>query len=354
MSTLGLLATLSSLPLSTTWALSDLGEFRGMQEVFTRSAPQILKTLKDFSLVESAVSSNRIEGVHVDGRRVGTVVFGQSPIRDRDEEEIRGYKHALDLIYGAPQSLPISCETIKTLHRLTRGNIWDAGIWKDRDGEIIEKYPDGRERIRFHTVLATQTPAAMDELVSLYNDLLRVKVVPPLVLIAAFNLDFLCIHPFRDGNGRVSRLLLALQLVQSGYEVGRYLSLERLIETNKERYYETLEISSQGWHESSHDPWPYINYLLFILKTAYKDFEERAQRVKPVLGAKTQAVEEAIRSFTGHFTISEIQTNCPKVSLELIRKVLKQLKAQGAIEPISFGRKAAWNKKAESRYWELK
>ncbi|MEI8094512.1 MAG: Fic family protein [Spirochaetales bacterium] len=354
MSTLRHLASLSSLPLSTTWALSDLGELRGMQELFTRSAPQVLKTLKDFALVESAVSSNRIEGVHVDGKRIGTVVFGQSPVRDRDEEEIRGYKQALDRIYSNPESLPITLESIQALHRLTRGEIWDAGLWKDRDGDIIEKYPDGRERVRFQTVPASQTPQAMADLVDLYRDLIRDRVVPPLVVIAAFNLDFLCIHPFRDGNGRVSRLLLALQLVQSGYEVGRYLSLERLIESNKERYYETLETSSLHWHEAKHDPWPYTNYLLFIVKTAYKDFEERARRIKPAAGAKSQAVVEAIRTFPGQFTITELQTACSEASPDLLRKVLKQLKAQGAVEPVGFGRLAAWRAVLESQYWELK
>src|SRR5262249_54567718 len=161
---------------------------------------------------------------------------------------------------------------------------------KEKDGDIVEKYPDGRQRVRFRPVAAAGTPEAMRGLVQLWEDGLKERWAHPLVLMAAFNLDFLCIHPFRDDNGRVSRLLLLLQCYHLGYEVGRYISLERLIEQNKERYYETLEQSSQGWHEGRHDPWPYINYLLFILKTAYQEFEERVGQTISPKGAKTELI----------------------------------------------------------------
>jgi Fic family protein len=339
-----LLEKIQSIPITTSWLLSDLGELRGMQELFYRSSPQVLKTLREFAMVESAVSSNRIEGVTIDGSRIGTVVLGHGAIRDRDEEEIRGYKNALERIYAEPGALPFNDQTIQTLHKLTRGEIWDAGLYKERDGDIIEKYPDGRERIRFRTVSAADTAPAMGRLALSFSDSIRNREIHPLVGIAACNLDFLCIHPFRDGNGRVSRLLLVLTLLQSGYEVGRFISLERLIEDNKERYYATLEASSHGWHESRHDPWPYINYLLYIVKTAYGEFESRARQASSQRGAKTQAVLDWIVASYGQFTVQDVKTACPEVSIETIRKILKDQKETGLIAISGKGRFATWRR----------
>lgn len=254
-----------TIPAITSWYLADLGEARGKQELFIRQSPQKLKVLREHALIESAVSSNRIEGVEVEQSRIRTVVFGKALLKDRDEEEIRGYRDALKLVHEQGKNIPISEETILTLHRTIRGDIWDAGEYKQKNGDIIEKYPDGRERVRFKTVEASRTPEAIGQLIKMWNDCLYEKWVHPLIALAAFNLDFLCIHPFRDGNGRVSRLLLLLQCYHLGYEVGRYISLERLIEQNKERYYETLERSSQGWHQGKQDSWPYIT--IFFLSS---------------------------------------------------------------------------------------
>ena len=159
--------------------------------------------------------------------------------------------------------------------------------------------------------------------------------------MAAFNLDFLCIHPFRDGNGRVSRLLLLLTAYHVGIEVGRYVSLERLIEDNKKRYYETLEQSSQGWHEGKHDPWPYIGYLLYIIKHAYSEFETRVGEIKAPKGEKTSLVEAAIMRQAGPFTVADIRDACPGVSVDLIRKVLGRLKGE-KVECLGRGQSAKW------------
>ena len=202
---------LDAIPTGTAWYLADLGRAMGRQELFPRQSPQRLKALREHALVESAVSSNRIEGVEVEPRRVATLVFGRPSLRDRNEEEVRGYRDALKLIHEKAGNLPISQETVCQFHRLTRGEIWDAGRYKEQDGEIIEKFADGRQRVRFRPVPATQTVSAMRELLSLWDSGLRDQQVHPLILATAFNLDFLCIHPFRDGNGRVSRLLLLLQ-----------------------------------------------------------------------------------------------------------------------------------------------
>ena len=336
---------LEDIPAATSWFLADLGEARGKQDLFTKQSPQKLKVLREHALIESAVSSNRIEGVEIDEHRIGTVVFGKALLKDRGEEEIRGYRDALNLIHERASELSISGETILKLHKLTRGEIWDAGKFKDKDGDIIEKYPDGRERVRFKTVPALQTPAAVRELAKLWNECLQDARVHPLIALAAFNLDFLCIHPFRDGNGRVSRLLLLLQCYHLGFEVGRYISLERLIEQHKERYYETLEESSQGWHEGKHDPWPYINYILFILKQSYREFEGRVGAVVSPRGAKTEIVEAAVEKITGPFTLTGLERACPGVSRDMIRKVLRDLQAAGKIECIGRGPGASWRKR---------
>lgn len=339
-----------SVPAATSWYLADLGEARGKQELYTRQSPQRLKVLREHALIESAVSSNRIEGVEVDRSRIATIVFGKPLLRDRDEEEVRGYKQALTWIHGQGAKLAVSEETILKLHHLSRGAIWDAGKYRDRDGDIIEKLPDGRSRVRFKTVSAANTPACMKELVDRYDDAVRALRIPPLVLLAAFNLDFLCIHPFRDGNGRVSRLLLLLQCYHLGFEVGRYISLERLIEQNKERYYETLEQSSLGWHEGDHNPWIYINYLLSTLKMAYREFEERLGRIQSPRGQKTWLVLHAIDGAPGPFSVAELQKECANVSLDMIRRVLKKLRADNRVECLGRGQNARWQKTAN---WQL-
>jgi len=339
-----------SVPASTSWYLTDLGEARGKQELFTRQSPQRLKALREHALIESAVSSNRIEGVEVDQTRIATIVFGKSRLRDRDEEEVWGYRQALTWIHEQGAKLPVSEETVIKFHRLTRGEIWDAGKYKEKEGHIIEKFPDGRSRVRFRTVSAADTPVCMKELVDLYDDAIKERKVPPLVLLAAFNLDFLCIHPFRDGNGRVSRLLLLLHCYHLGLEVGRYISLERLIEQNKERYYETLDQSSQGWHEGQHDPWPYINYILTLIRMAYREFEQRLGQLQSPKGEKTSLVLQAIDSAHGSFSVGELQNRCPSVSVDMIRRILKNLRAQDRVECLARGQNARWQK---TEKWQL-
>ena len=326
-----------SVPAATSWYLSDLGESRGKQELFTRQSPQRLKVLREHALIESAVSSNRIEGVEVDRSRVSTIVFGKALLRDRDEEEVRGYRQALSLIHEHGTELQISEDTTLRLHRLIRGDIWDSGKYKDKNGDIIETFPNGRSRVRFKTVSAGKTPGFMSEMTELYDEAIKNHKIPPLVLLGAFNLDFLCIHPFRDGNGRVSRLLLLLQCYHLGFEVGRYISLERLIEDNKERYYETLEQSSHGWHEGKHDPWPYINYILSIIRIAYREFEERLGHLQSPRGEKTTLVLRAIDKAPGPFRIAELRDQCPNVSVDMIRRVLKDLRAKNRVECMGRG-----------------
>lgn len=332
-------------PMSVSWYLSDIGHAQGLQELFTRQSPQKLKVLREHAIAQSAISSNRIEGVEIDQARIGTVVFGHPALRDRDEEEVAGYCNALKLIHTQGTALPVSEETILHLHKLSRGNVWDAGRYKDKPVDIIEKLPGGGERVRFRSVSPTETPEFTRKLVSLWRDQSRDHDISPLIVMAAFNLDFLCIHPFRDGNGRVSRLLLLLTAYHLGIEVGRYISLERIIEDNKARYYETLQESSQGWHEGKHNPWPYIGYLLYTIKLAYDEFTKRAGHLKSPHGAKTELVMAAINGLPNRFTLVDVERVCPGVSRDMVRKILKDMQKQQTITCSGRGPGAIWEKR---------
>ena len=266
-------------------------------------------------------------------------------MRDRNEEEVRNYQKALAWIHAQAQSIPVTTATMRQLHRVCRGETWDSGQFKNKDGDIMEKFPDGTSRVRFRTLPAAETPSALERLAELWGESMKDKLIPSLVLLAASNLDFLCIHPFRDGNGRVSRLLLLLQLYHLGYEAGRYISIERIIEQNKQRYYETLQLSSDGWHEGRHDPWPYINYILFILKQVYCEFEQRAGVVRSEKGAKTALILGTIGRAEGTFTLGDIEAWCPGVSRDMVRRVLWDMQKAGKIECIRRGPGATWKKK---------
>lgn len=333
---------LTTLPASVGWYLNDLGVAVGKQQLFTKQSPQRLKVLREHALIESAVSSNRIEGVEIDAKRIGTVLFGKPALKDRDEEEVRGYRRALDLIHTQGDKLEISEKTIKHLHELSRGEIWDAGKYRLKDADIIEKYADGRERVRFKPTPAEQVPKVMKELIRAWNECRKEKWAAGPVALAAFNLDFLCIHPFRDGNGRASRLLLLLGCYHVGMEVGRYISLERLIEQNKERYYETLEQSSKGWHDGKHNPWPFINHILYILKTAYQEFEQRVGETAEPKGAKAKLVREAVGKRVGDFRLTDIERDCPGVGREWIRNVLAEMRDEGKVTCQGRGPAARW------------
>jgi Fic family protein len=332
-----------AVPAATAWLVGDLGVAMGRQELFTQQSPQKLKVLREHALIESAVSSNRIEGVEVDHRRVGTLIFGSPTLRDRDEEELRGYRSALDLIHREARDLPLTEQTILRLHQLARGEIWDAGKYKERAEPIIERFADGRSRVRFMPLEAGKpTEAAMAELVRRGEDLLRDGRVNSLVVTAAFVLDLLCIHPFRDGNGRVSRLVMLMLTYRAGAEVGRYISLERLIEENKERYYETLEQCSQGWHQGGHNPWPFINYALWVLKQAYEEFERRVGQTREPRGAKGDLVRDEILRRNEPFRLADIERACPGVGKDRIRSVLRQMRNDGLIRQDGKGPGTRW------------
>jgi Fic family protein len=332
------------LPLGTVWLMNDIAEAKGRQELYTKQSPQILKTLREMAMVESVESSNRIEGVTVQPDRLRPLVLGNTRPRDRSEEEIQGYRNALQQIHAGATGLPITPDTLRGLHRTIQEGSGDAGQWKAVDSDIIEFRPGEAPRIRFRTLAVSQVPQAVEEMCLLYRHTLDQEHVPALVAIACLVLDFLCIHPFRDGNGRVSRLLTVLALYQHGVEVGRYISLERLIEESNEDYYAVLQTSSSGWHEAKHDLLPWLNFFLAIIRRAYIQFEQRAGQVKSPKGAKTALVLAAIRTVVNPFRIADLQRTCPGVSVDWIRKVLKDLRAQGKVECLGRGQQAQWRR----------
>ena len=213
------------LPLGAVRLMNSISEYKGKQELYAKQSPQILKTLVEIALIESAESSNRIEGVTVDRQRLKPLIIGHSRPRDRSEEEVAGYRNALDLIHKKHKNLEITAETIKELHRLSHAETGDAGHWKTKNNEIIRKNPDGTVEVIFKPLEAQLVPGAIDQLCLAYKHSIDQLKYPDLYAVACLALDFLCIHPFRDGNGRVSRLLTLLALYHQGYEVGKYISL---------------------------------------------------------------------------------------------------------------------------------
>jgi Fic family protein len=332
------------LPLSSVWLMNSIAEYKGKQELYAKQSPQVLKSLLEAALIESAESSNRIEGVTVEKARLKPLVIGHSKPKDRSEEEVTGYRKALDLIHNKYKSIEIKPEIIKELHRLCRGESWDAGKWKEKDNDIIRKHPDGRVEVIFKPVNAAKTPQMIKQLCLAYENSISQLKYPDLYAVGCLVFDFLSIHPFRDGNGRVSRLLTLLALYQHGFTVGKYISLERIIEQSKETYYEALNKSSHNWHEAEHDVIPWFNYFLGTVLTAYKELEERAANIKPSHGAKTEIVTVSIERQIGEFSIGDIEKECPSVSRDMIKIIFRNLRKARKIRCIGKGKSAKWRK----------
>ena len=336
------------LPVGTVWLLTGIAEAKGRQTLYTKQAPQVLKALREMALVQSVESSNRIEGVTVAADRLRPLVVGNARPRDRSEEEIQGYRRALSLIHTDAGGLPVTAEPLLRLHKAAQQGAGDAGAWKRADNQIVELRPGAGPVVRFQPVSAAETPHAIDELCRSYQHAVDQEHVPPLVAVGALVFDFLCIHPFRDGNGRVSRLLTLLALYQHGYEVGRYISLERLLEETRDDYYDVLQRSSAGWHESRHDLFPWLNYFLTIVRGAYREFEDRVGQVKSPRGAKTALIAAAIEAFPGQFTLGDLERACPGVSRDMIRRVLRDLQKAGRVACLGRGPGAPWRKEGNT------
>jgi len=329
--------------------IQRLGEARGRQDLFVAQIPEQLEVLRQAAVVESSESSNRIEGVVVAPGRVEAIVLKAAAPRDRSEQEIAGYRDALQLIHESHEHMAFTANVVLQLHSmLYRYLPSEGGVWKAADNEIIEKDAQGRvTRVRFTPVSAVGTPGAMEALTTAYDTARREGRFDPSILVPLAVLDFLCIHPFRDGNGRMARLLTLLLLYHFRYHVGRYISLERVIEQSKETYYEALGRSSAGWHEGRHDSRPWLDYFWGVLLRAYREFENRVGTLSMGRGSKTQQVRDAVGHRVGLFAISDIEADCPGVSRDMVRVVLRQLRDEGAITPQGKGRGARWIRRQE-------
>ena len=323
-----------------------IGEYKGKQELFKQQAPQIIKTLRQAAIIQSTESSNRIEGITVPWKRIKQLVSEKTTPRDRSEQEIAGYRHVLNTIQSSYAHIPFTPNIVLQLHRdIYQFSVITGGRWKTVDNEISATYPDGTKFVQFRPTPAYDTPSAIDRLHQQFNRLWESGEIEPLLLIPTYILDFLCIQPFLDGNGRMARLLTLLLLYKAGYEVGRFISLERIVEQTKESYYDTLYISSQFWHEGEHNLLPWWEYFLGVmLLSAYREFEQRVGYVNAAKGTKTAMVLDAIRSLPREFSIRELQERCPTVSIDLIRRLLRRQKDAGVVECLGRGVDARWRK----------
>ena len=323
--------------------LKKIGEYQGKQALFARQTPEILQSLRQLAKVESSESSNRIEGVVAPHKRVRALVLESGNPENRSEQEIAGYRDALALIHESSEYLTLSIATIQQIHAVMYRYLPDeGGKWKHKDNEIVDIAPDGSRQLRFSPVSAADTPATMETLAQNYGRAIDLDGMEPLIVTPLVLLDLLCIHPFSDGNGRVSRLITLLLLYQFGHHVGRYISLERIIEESKTTYYETLKHSSQGWHEGEHDSHPWLNYFWGVLLRAYSEFEERVGEIRTTKISKTEQIRMAVERRVAPFAISDIEKECPHISRDMIKLVLRDLRDEDVIVVQGKGRGAKW------------
>jgi Fic family protein len=325
--------------------LRSLGEYRGKQQLYVAQSPETLKGLRQIATVESTESSNRLEGVVVPPSRLKSLVIRNTAPKNRSEQEIAGYRDALTLIHESAVHMPFNEGVMLQLHTmLYRYMPQPGGRWKATNNDIIERHPDGTSRVRFQPVAAHLTSIAVADLTRCYAAAVDQHLADPLVLVPLAILDFLCIHPFPDGNGRMSRLLTLLLLYRFDYAVGRYISLERIFEETKESYYETLEASSRGWHQGQHDVKPWLDYFWGALLRAYREFEDRVGTIEQGRGSKGERVRAEVLGRSQPFSISEIEEACPGVSRDMVRLVLRGMKSEGLIESTGKGRGAKWRR----------
>jgi len=331
-----------SIPVGTGWLLGACMEARGRQDLWIRQKPEVLAVLREQAIIQSAESSNRIEGVTIAPDRLRPVVLGNATPRDRSEEELAGYRQALDWIFSRQRRVPVTPAVIQRLHALAQGGFsGDAGAWKQRDNEVIEILPSGERKVRFVPTPAKDTPKTVAALCLNYRDIGDEQRVPALLVVATFVLDLLCIHPFRDGNGRVSRLAATLLLQSHGFQVARYISLERLVEESKDQYYRALAECSQGWHEGRNAVVPWWNYFLDVLRRAYDELDLQMGSVE-ARPAKGDLVRQTILTQVEQFTLGDLAAQVPVASPQLIKKVLAEMKQQGKVRLLGRGRGARW------------
>ncbi len=327
--------------------LGDIDLMRGSQSTFRGQHPEALRTLIEIARIQSVESSNAIENITAPSERIQKLLAEKTTPANRSEEEIAGYRAVLDTIHADALHIPFTPSVVEQLHRdLYQFTNTPGGRWKTVENAIQEVLLDGRHAVRFQTLSAIATPAAMAELHQRFVAARDSGEHHPLLLIGCYVFDFLAIHPFRDGNGRISRLLTLLALYQAGYEVGRFISLERLVDDSRESYYHALGAAGRGWHEGEHDIGPWLRYLLGILTVAHRELEGQVATVAG-RGSKREAIRRFIRlSIPEEFTVADVRKAVPTASQSYINKTLTRLRDEGVIEPVGAGRSARWRRRA--------
>ena len=322
-----------------------IGEAKGRQDLYIRQAPGVLETLRSVAEVQSIESSNRIEGVVAPPERLYALAAAKTTPLNRSEQEIAGYRDVLATIHANAGSIVLTPGVVLQFHRDLLAYLpGSGGAWKSTDNDIVDMLSDGSSQVRFTPAPAYLVARDIEELHEGLSDVVRGQAVDPLVAIGAYVLDFLCIHPFLDGNGRMARLLTLLLLYQAGYEVGRYVSLERVIEDSRDTYYEALQRSSQGWHESEHDLGPWFEYFFGVVLAAYKELELRVGGITQARGYKRQMVIDCVGRLPDEFRVADVERACPGIPRPTVNRVLGQLRDSGLLESPSRGRDAIWKK----------
>ena len=327
--------------------LTRLHECRGRQELFIEAEADVLTALLEVAKIQSTGASNRIEGIYTTDERLNAIVQGKVKPRNRNEEEISGYRDVLATIHESYEYIAPRPNNILQLHRdlYSFSSSAVGGVYKNSDNIIAEKHADGTETVRFRPVPAFQTADAMLNLCTRFNDAIEAGTYDPLLLMPVFILDFLCIHPFNDGNGRMSRLLTLLLLYRSGFIVGKYISIEMLIEKSKDSYYEALQASSRNWNENGNDYLPFLKYMLGIVVKAYNEFEDRVEYLHHRKMSKADRIKALIEKTPGKISKKEIAQACPDISVTTIERTLAELMASGFIDKVGVGRATAYVKK---------
>ena len=313
--------------------IAAIYKYAGKQELYLKQKPDELEKLVEIAKVQSTEASNAIEGIVTTNTRIKQLVEEKTTPRNRDEQEIAGYRDALNIIHESFDAIPISRNYILQLHKILYSHMNNplAGQTKNVQNYISAGYPNGHSEILFTPLPPYETPEALDKICEEYNKVIGNFEVEPLIAIPVFIHDFLCIHPFNDGNGRMSRLLTTLLLYRSGFFVGKYISLEAKIAKNKDLYYDALNRSQDGWHEGTGDAVPFIKYILGAILAAYKDFEDRFSIVEEKLPA-IEIVRKATMNKIGRFTKQDVRELCPALSVSSVEGSLRKMVESGELK----------------------
>ena len=331
--------------------LTQIHEFKGEQTLFIEAKADTLTQLMEIAKIQSTEASNKIEGIYTSDERLKKIVRDKTVPKNRNEQEIAGYRDVLATIHESHDFIPPKPTYILQLHRdLYKFNgLSIGGSYKNSDNVIAEEDESGNKFVRFQLLPAWETPDAIEQICKEYEETINTGKTDPLLIIPMFILDFLCIHPFNDGNGRMSRLLTLLLLYRCGYIVGKYISIEKLIEKSKETYYEVLQQSSVDWHEGTNDYAPFVKYMLGIIVSAYREFSSRVKLLNTSSMSKPDRVREIIKGTLGKITKTEILQKCPDISQVTVQRALNDLQKNGDIIKLSGGRYTSyiWNGEKE-------